>query len=694
VTTQDVMQIEQRLLQAISLHQIGQMQNAERLYREILLDHPDHPEASHHLGAAMLENGRVDASLPFFKAALEVDPQQEQYWLSYIGALIQATHYEDAKLVLSYGLQAGLSGQEIDALIDVLENSFNEKSPVTQASTSPFSDEDALIKLFAELRYEEVEEKTRAILQNHPNWLVGWKILSDTLLVQKKDARLPALMALELNLNDAKEHCYYGLVLKSQGDLKGAVGAFEQAIELKADYAAAYNNLGIVRKDMGDIEAAIRSYRRALELNPGYASCYSNLLFCLSHSEEIDTQALFEEHYHFGLRYELPLKALWQKHTNQRDPERCLQVGFVSADFRDHSLAYFIEPLLNYLMVSSKLSLHAYASSDIEDDVTQRLHGKFRYWNRVYGLSDEMFTKKIREDNIDILIDLDGHTAGNRLLTFARKPAPIQVSWLGYLATTGLTAMDYYLADGYLLPVGKLDDQFTENLVQLPANAPFMPSALAPDVNDLPALKNGYITFACFNQSNKITRSVVRLWCKLLSAIPDSKMLLGAMPLDGSYDALAEWFAVGGVSNDRLIFHPRSSMDKYLKLYHQVDICLDTFPSNGVTTTFHAMWMGVPTLCVEGERLASRGALGVMRHVGLDDFVALDESDFVSKGLFLVNHIEQLVEVRQSLRGRFELSLLAQPNVIAESLEQAFLQMWKRFCKQLPAEPFQIQVIK
>jgi len=693
VTAQDVMQIEQRLLTAISLHEIGQLQNAERLYRDILLEQPNHPNTNHYMGKAVLESGHVDASLPFFKAALEADPQQEQYWLSYISALIQATQYEDAKLVLSYGNQAGLSAQKVEALAITLENKLNEKSQLTQGISPLSSVEDELINLFVQQRYEEVESQILTLLQDYPRWLVGWKILSDTLLLQKKDARLAASRALELNLNDAKEHCYYGLVIKSQGDLKGAAKAFKQAIMLKADYAAAYNNLGIVQKDMGDIESGIRSYRRALELNPSYASCYSNLLFCLSHSEKIDPTALFKEHCQYGKQYEQPLKASWPTHTNLRDHERCLQIGFVSADFRDHSLAYFIEPILNYLMVSLKLSLHAYASSDIEDSVTQRLRGKFNRWNKVAGLSDEMFAKKIQEDGIDILVDLDGHTAGNRLLTFARKPAPVQVSWLGYLATTGLNAMDYYLADDYLLPAGKLDDQFTEKLVQLPANAPFMPSETAPEVNDLPALINGYITFACFNRPNKITPSVVRLWCKLLTAIPNSKMLLGAMPLDGSYDAITEWFALEGVSLNRLIFHPRSCMENYLKLHHEVDICLDTFPSNGVTTTCHALWMGVPTLCMEGKSLAGRGALGVAKHVGLEGFVALDESDFVSKGLFLASNIAQLAEVRQSLRSRFRQSRLAQPDVIADSLGQALHHMWKLWCEQLPAESFQIQAL-
>lgn len=694
MTTQGVIHAEQRLKQAVSLHRAGDILQAERLYREILLEYPSQANANYNLGLIELEERHADNSLPFFKAALEADPQEEQYWLSYISALMQAAHFDDARLVLSYGLEAGLSGKEVESLEAMLENKVAEEKQQKPENLPPSSVEDELIRLFEQQRYEEIERQILALVQHYPNWLIGWKILSDTYLIQGKDARLPALKALALNAGDAKEHCYYGLLLKNQGDLTGAATAFEQAIKLKPDYAAAYNNLGIVKKDAGDVEAGIRHYRRALELNPAYASCYSNLLFCLSHSEKIDAKALFAEHCRFSQQYELPLKASWPQHTNQRDPERCLQVGFVSADFRDHSLAYFIEPLLKHLSVTRGLSLHAYSTGAIEDSITQRLRGKFSYWNKVDALPDAALAKKIREDGIDILVDLAGHTAGNRLLTFAMKPAPIQVSWLGYLSTTGLMAMDYYLADRYLLPPGRLDDQFTEKLVQLPANAPFMPFASAPEVNALPAVKNGYLTFACFNRPNKITPSAVSLWSKLLSALPHAKLLLGAMPHDGSYDAIIEWFALGGITQDRLIFHPRSAMQNYLKLHHAVDICLDTFPSNGVTTTCHAVWMGVPTLCIEGHCMASRGALDVMRQVGLDDFVAVDESDFLNRGLFWASHLTQLAEVRISLRSRFERSPLAQPEMIATGLERAFRQMWRRWCEQLAAKSFEVRSLE
>ncbi|HEX5337627.1 MAG TPA: glycosyltransferase, partial [Gallionella sp.] len=315
----------------------------------------------------------------------------------------------------------------------------------------------------------------------------------------------------------------------------------------------------------------------------------------------------------------------------------------------------------------------------------------FGHWHKVHGWTDDALFGKIRDDGIDILVDLDGHTAENRLLTFARKPAPIQASWLGYLATTGLSAMDYYLADRYLLPPGKLDSQFTEKPVQLPANAPFKPFAGAPEVNELPALKNGHLTFACFNRTNKITPGAVSLWAKLLKAVPDARMLLGAMPQAGSYDTLIGWFADEGIAQERLIFHPRSSMEAYLALHHQADICLDTFPSSGVTTTCHAVWMGVPTLCLNGNSMTSRGAQAVMSHVGLQDFVAEDHEDFVRRGVGFAHNLIALAEVRRTLRDSFNRSALGQPAVIAAGLESAFRTMWTNWCQGLPPATFEVE---
>ena len=685
--------ITRTLQQAKQLYASGDLLEAEQLLRAILDVVPDQTQANYHLGELLLESLRASDSLFYFNAALASDPQQAEHWLGYIAALIDANQFEDAKLVLTYGRDAGLNGDQVDYLTHLLvqrqEESLNEVGfPIALVPHAHIQEK--LIQLFHSKRYQALEIALQTLLATYPKWLVGWKMLSDILLVQKKDARSAAAQALALNAGDAQEHCYYGLVLKGQGDLAGAASAFKQAIKLQPDYAAAYNNLGIVTKDMGDVATAVGYYRKALAINPGYASCYSNLLFCLSHSDIVSAKDLLAEHRKFGVQYESVYKARWPKHSNQISVTKCLNVGFVSADFREHSLANFFGPVLQHLSKVTGMALHAYANSAIEDSVTLQLKPQFKYWHQVDTLSDGELAEKIGHDEIDILIDLDGHTSGNRLISFAMKPAPIQVSWLGYLATTGLTAIDYYLADAYLLPPGRFDSQFTEKIVQLSANAPFTPSDLSPAVSVLPALNHGFITFGCFNRVEKITPSVVKLWSTLLHAVPNAKLLLGAMPIDGSYDGLMSEFLKHAIGEERIIIRHRSTMESYLKLHDLVDVCLDTFPSNGVTTTCHAAWMGVPTLCLEGQSLMSRGAMAVMLHLGLNAFVTKSHEDFISKGIYFADHLQYLSEIRATLRGRFSDSELNQPQKISESLAVALRLMWAKWCKKQPAISFEV----
>ncbi len=638
-------------------------------------------------GVKLFDNQQLEQSLPYFKAALEVGIQEPNYWLAYITVLIQTERLQEAQQVLSYGLEAGLTGEKVDALVQLLEAKL--------AMLSALQHE--LIVLFEDKHYAKAEQQAQLALEKYPHWLVGWKILSDTLLIQGKDARVPAQQALLLNSDDASEHCYFGLVLKKQGDLLGAAQAFEQAIAIKPNYAAAYNNLGIVKKDMGDTAAATQNYQKALAINPNYASCYSNYLFCLTHSEKIEQKTLFDAHIGFGKQYETPLKKQWQPHLNEQNPDRPLKIGFVSADFREHSVAYFFEPLLNELAKSGHLNLYAYSTSAISDATTLRIKQQFKHWLQVDTLSDDALADKVRADQIDILVDLSGHTANNRLITFAQKPAPVQISWLGYLATTGLSAMDYYFADTCSIPNHTfnkqvLNKQFIEKIVRLPASAPFMPSAVAPSVNTLPAARNVYITFGCFNRPSKISLGTVKLWSSLLLAVPNSKMLLGDMPEVGSYDHLTGWFAAQGIAETRLIFHPRSQLAHYLSLYHKVDLCLDTFPSNGVTTTCHAAWMGVPTLCITGKTLASRGAMAVMQHANLNNFIAQNTEQFIQQGVHFSQNIEMLEYVRSTLRNRMMQSALLQPEMLANSVELAFRQMWTTWCVNKPVTSFEIKV--
>jgi predicted O-linked N-acetylglucosamine transferase (SPINDLY family) len=451
--------------------------------------------------------------------------------------------------------------------------------------------------------------------------------------------------------------------------------------------------LGNTLHQLGRLEDAEASYYKAIALKPDYVEAHSNFIFYSSHNDLIDAKELYARHCRFGQLFEAPLRSHWPQHLNSREPERCLKIGFVSADLREHSMATFIGPLLELWAHYPNLSLHAYYNHSTNDKITEQLKRHFVHWQVVVGLPDAALADKISADGIDILFDLSGHTAKHRLLTFARKPAPIQVSWMGYPGTTGLMAMDYYFNDRFHLRQGGLNAQFTEKIVYLPAGAPFQQIYKAPPVNTLPSLKNGYVTFGSFNRSNKLSRPVVTLWSQLLRALPSSRMLLGGMPKVRDFDWLIDWFAQEGISSERLSFYRLCDAEVYLDLHHEVDICLDTFPYGGGTTTCHALWMGVPTLTLAGQTLPSRVSACLQSHAGLADFACHHEAEFIEKGLYWSNHLAELAIIRAGLRERFENSAMGQASVIAASVERALRIMWQRWCAGLPAESFEVSTI-
>ena len=603
----------------------------------------------------------------------------------------------------------------------VKQTSLNRASPSKKVM-------DTLVNLCAKGGLDEAETSAQKMVDQYPKYAFGWKVLgtlfgqternADGLVAMLKAASLCPVdaeihynlgilferlnrrieaeasyrCAIQLAPRHAAAHNNLGLNLWKQGRLQEAEVSLRRAVKILPDYDAAHGNLGSLLADsnLNKRDESEDHIRRALEIKPDVVSVHHKLLFLLSEKEGLSAEAFFAEHRRFGDHFEGPFRDSWPQHENSRDPEKILKIGFVSGDLYSHVVASFIEPILIYLSDYPQLSLYAYSDPKIEDETTNRLRGYFNQWYSMTGLSDSSLADKIRSDGIDILIDLSGHTGRNRLLTFARKPAPVQLSWIGYPGTTGLQAMDYYLADPFSLPPGKFDDQFTEKIVYLPAT-PFSPSDLSPPVNTLPALKSGYITFGSFNRQSKINPSVIALWSELLRALPESKILLDVMPQVGSGDRLIELFSREGIAAERLMLHPRAGTERYLALHHQVDICLDTFPYNGGTTTLNALWMGVPTLTLAGSTLPGRLGAGFLGQAGLSSFVAEDKSDFVEKGVSWANSLITLSSLRLELRERFKQSAIGQPTIIALSLERALRIMWRRWCMDLPAESFEVR---
>jgi predicted O-linked N-acetylglucosamine transferase (SPINDLY family) len=669
-------------------HQItGRLDLAERLYREILRADPTHAAANHCIGMLCVQQRRASDGLHHLLAALEVNPQSPDYWLGYMEALLSSGRTDEATTTLALGRQHGLEGSAVENFARRLNAEVESRAANTMESA-----------MLASLRsggFGEAREAARALTERFPARGLGWKTWGALLWAVGQTDEAVAAMKVSTRLmpQDAEAHINLGATLIKLERLDEAETCLKTAIEIDPGSAVAYAHLGNVYQLQHRFIEAEAPLRRSIILSPNDIEHHevqrrTSLLFVLSHNPAVSADDLFAEHCRVGAHWEAGLVSPQPRHSNPADPVRRLKIGFVSGDFYNHPIASFIEPVLALLQDYQRLELHAYYNHDLEDEVTARLRGYFHHWRTVSTLSNVQLAGRIRDDGIDILIDLSGHTLRNRLAAFALKPAPIQVSWIGYPGTTGLRAMNYYLTDRHWLPPGQFDRHFTERLVYLPAVAPFQACASAPAVKALPALQTGALCFGSFNRLGKINASTILLWSGLLRAVPSAKMLIGGVALDGQKLALIEQFAANGIVRERLTFHPRSDMNSYLALHHQVDICLDSTPYSGGTTNNHAAWMGVPTLTLAGPTPAGRQGAAVMGYLGLDAFIATDAADFIEKGVYWANHLVELSALRAELRDRCRLSPLRQPAVVVAALEHALRHMWTRWCAELPPDSF------
>ncbi|MEJ2033782.1 MAG: tetratricopeptide repeat protein, partial [Deltaproteobacteria bacterium] len=496
--------------------------------------------------------------------------------------------------------------------------------------------------------------------------------------LEEAEASYFRALALEPNLVEA--HNNLGNVLKDQGKLAEAVSSYRRALALKPDFVEAHNNLGNALKARGELEAAVLSYRKALSLKPDYADAHSNLLLCLHYLPSLSSSDYFGEARGYGRQAASQVSERFSDWHCSFTPER-LRVGLVSGDFRNHPVGYFLEGLLANID-PNRIELIAYPTHQQEDELTARIRSCFVAWTPLQGMKDEMAARLIHTDGVHVLLDLAGHTANNRLPIFAWKPAPVQVSWLGYPASTGLAEMDYLLADPYVVP---LEDEghFTETIWRLPESyLCFSPPQAAVEVGPLPALAAGRIVFGSFNNPTKMNDSVVALWAKVLHAVPDSRLFLKARPF--SEPTVAEGarhrFEALGIAPERLVLEgyvPRR--EEHLAAYNRVDIALDPFPYNGTTTSVEGLWMGVPFLTRRGDRFVSRVSESIARNAGLADWVAMDDEDYVAKAAAHASDLEKLARLRAGLREQVLASPVFDAPRFVRNFETALWGMWRRF---------------
>ena len=486
--------------------------------------------------------------------------------------------------------------------------------------------------------------------------------------------------ALSINAKFAEAHNNLGNAWRDLGLLDDAVASIRMALKINPHHAPAHNNLGMLLMDLGRYEESNASFAQAVELKPAYFQAFSNLLFVQS----LLPSASPDEMLTLAMRYGslvAPSRETQSAEPVNPDPEKCLRIGLVSGDFRSHPVGYFVESTLKAMSVvqAGKIEFYGFSNHFLEDDLTSRLKQYCSAWHQVAGISDEQLAQRIVHDQIDILVDLSGHTAHNRLPLFALKPAPLQVSWLGYFATTGVAAIDYLIADPVTLPASE-ERYFTEKIWRLPqTRLCFTPPDVDIAISSLPALHNNYITFGCFNSLAKMNDEVVALWSKVLLRVPNSRLFLKAKQLRETSvcQSVINRFGAQGVHIDRLILEGNEPRAAYLAAYHRVDIALDPFPYPGGATTAEALWMGVPVLTLAGQRFLSRQGVGLLVNASLEEWVASDAEDYAQRAVTFSSDLGSLAKLRQGLRNQVMNSAVFDGQRFADSLAAAFRAMWR-----------------
>lgn len=456
---------------------------------------------------------------------------------------------------------------------------------------------------------------------------------------------------------------------------------YRMAIATTVDNPVAQAQLGGALVAMGRHAEAIGHFREALRLRPDYFQAWSEYLFSINYVGDMPVAAMVEEARRWGEAVAARIPAATH-HANSPDPDRRLRIGLVSADLRRHPVGFFLEATLAALDPNA-VELFAYSNTERPDDLTARFRQLVGTWRDAGELSDVELAAAIRADGIDILVDLSGHTARNRLLAFAEKPAPIAVTWLGYFATTGLAAIDFVLANRWVIPEAE-EDQWTERVWRLPDTyLCFTPPGLAVPLARPPALAKGFVTFGSANNINKVNDRTAACWADVLRAVPESRLLLRSRTLGDSRvsEEVRARFARFGIAADRLVL--QEAVDDYavhLARYNEVDIALDPFPYAGGTTTAEALWMGVPVLTLRGDRYVAHMGESILQNMGMPDWIAADPADYAAKAAAFAADLAALTALRQSLRHRFLVSPLANAPAFARHLEAAFRGMWREWC--------------
>lgn len=608
-----------------SLLKLKQHETAIASYDKAISIKPDFAEAWYNRGNALSELTQFETALASYDQAINITPNYAEAWYNRGNALLELTQFESA--LASYD-------QALNITPDYAEAWYNRGN--------------ALLEL---KQYELALASYDKSISIKPEYVEAWSNRGNALLELKK--------------------------------YEPALASSDKAISIKPDFAEALTNRGNTLNSICRFDLSEASHREAIRINPDFLIAHNNLLFNLNYRESLTPQYALNEAKNYGAKVS---KKSVPKFTRWHTPlqTKSLKIGFVSGDLSNHPVGYFIEGLIEHLD-PSKFEIYAFPTQSTNDDLTDRIRPYFKEWTPIYGQSDLDAATLIHQQGIQILIDLSGHTANNRLPVFSYKPAPIQVSWLGYFATTGLPEMDYFLGDPHISPANE-ESHFTETVWNL-AETWFChkPPMIELSVSELPALEKGFLTFGSLGNLSKMNDKVINTWASVLHRVPDSKLLLKSKQLGDQtqIETVRKWFEKVNISADRLILEGPDSRNDYFKTYNRIDFVLDTFPYPGGTTSVDALWMGVPVLTLKGDRFLSRLGVSIAYNAGLSNWVAQETVDYVDKAVQFASDFEQLSQLRSSLRQHVLKTPLFDSSRFAKNFGDALWSMWRQKLKKL-----------
>ena len=673
---------------AVQFHRAGQVDRAEPLYRRVIEQAPQHGDAMFLLSMLLLDAERLGEACVLLERAVRVAPNNALFLSNLGGVYGKLGRGREAVGALSMAIARK---PDFAQPIFTLALQFEEQGAWAAAAACYQRALEVQPSLApAAERLASVEARQNALVaavppargpQSGESPAELFTALGTTLRVAGAVDHATAWYraALRVEPQSAYVHTALGSIHADAGRLDEAIVEFRRALSIDRNFHAARGYLDTALDDAGRYEELEAVYREAIELRPDDPLAQSVLLFNMQFWPRVSASDILAEARAWNVRHARPLTLQAVPHESDRSPERRLRIGYVSPDFRDHVLSRFSIPLLRN-HDHGQFEIYCYSSADPPSPETALVRACADVWREVTALDDAALSEVIRRDRIDILVDLTMHMKGRRLLAFARRPAPIQICYLAYPGTTGLDAMDYRLSDPYLDPPDADTQVYSEETLRLPDSFwCYDPLTEVPAVSPLPALAAGRITFGSLNHFRKVNAEVLRLWARVLNAVPESRLMLVA-PEGSARERVHSFFEQAGVKRDRVEFVGRVARLDYLAKYREIDLCLETFPYNGQTTSLDALWMGVPTVTLVGETVVGRAGVCQAMNLGLPELIAATQDDYVQVASSWASDLERLSRLRQTLRARLQQSPLMDAPRFVRNLEATYRDVWRRYC--------------